>query len=182
LSNYGTEGRKHAEVDHRQTFRNFKRRKGNSGREKTIDRSIYMDGSRDRDVKIGKAVDALRSKFGVDIIQRGTVMKDGLQAARKLKGKQASEQKNINFPKSSKGRVAKCAPLVISTIMICSVPPLGLACITITGSDQTKQVTDGYDLPSVPQAVRYGLYITQRAWRRRALTDSHARTVPSQSG
>ena len=47
---------------------------------------------RKRDVKLDKAVDALRSKFGADIIQRGTVMKDGLQIARKFKGKQASEQ------------------------------------------------------------------------------------------
>ena len=47
---------------------------------------------RERDVKLDKTVDALRSKFGSDIIQRGTVMKDGLQVARKFKGKQASER------------------------------------------------------------------------------------------
>ena len=50
------------------------------------------NGRRERDVKLDKAVDALRSKFGADIIQRGTVMKDGLQVARKFRGKQASEQ------------------------------------------------------------------------------------------
>ena len=50
------------------------------------------NGRRERDVRLDKAVDALRSKFGADIIQRGTVMKDGLQVARKFKGKQASEQ------------------------------------------------------------------------------------------
>ncbi len=49
-------------------------------------------GSRERDVKLDKTVDALRSKFGAGIIQRGTVMKDGLQVACKFKGKQASEQ------------------------------------------------------------------------------------------
>lgn len=49
-------------------------------------------GRRERDVKLDKAVDALRSKFGADIIQRGTVMEGGLQVARKFKGKQASEQ------------------------------------------------------------------------------------------
>ena len=57
--------------------------------------SLFGDedsGRRARDVKLDKAVDALRSKFGADIIQRGTVMKDGLQVARKFKGKQASEQ------------------------------------------------------------------------------------------
>jgi hypothetical protein len=43
-------------------------------------------------VKLDKAVDALRSKFGADIIQRGTVMKDGLQVARKFRGKQESER------------------------------------------------------------------------------------------
>ena len=57
--------------------------------------SLFGDedsGRRARDVKLDKAVDALRSKFGANIIQRGTVMKDGLQVARKFKGKQASEQ------------------------------------------------------------------------------------------
>ncbi|MBQ3701435.1 MAG: hypothetical protein II885_01620, partial [Oscillospiraceae bacterium] len=57
--------------------------------------SLFGDedsGRRARDVKLDKAVDALRSKFGADIIQRGTVMKDGLQVARKFKGKQASKQ------------------------------------------------------------------------------------------
>ena len=49
-------------------------------------------GRRERDVKLDKAVDALRSKFGADIIQRGTVMKDGLQVARKFRGKQESER------------------------------------------------------------------------------------------
>ena len=50
------------------------------------------NGRRERDVKLDKAVDALRSKFGTNIIQRGTVMKEGLQVARKFKGKQASER------------------------------------------------------------------------------------------
>ena len=48
---------------------------------------------REREMKIDKAVDALRSKFGADIIQRGTVMESGLQVARKFKGKQDAEQK-----------------------------------------------------------------------------------------
>ena len=58
--------------------------------------SLFGDeanGRRERDVRLDKAVDALRSKFGADIIQRGTVMKDGLQVARKFKGKQASKKK-----------------------------------------------------------------------------------------
>ena len=57
--------------------------------------SLFGDednGRRERDVRLDKAVDALRSKFGANIIQRGTVMKNGLQVARKFKGKQASEQ------------------------------------------------------------------------------------------
>ena len=49
---------------------------------------------REREEKIDRTVDALRSKFGVDIIQRGTVMESGLQVARKFKGKQASEQED----------------------------------------------------------------------------------------
>ena len=53
---------------------------------------IFVTHKHTDHVKLDKAVDALRSKFGADIIQRGTVMKDGLQVARKFKGKQASEQ------------------------------------------------------------------------------------------
>ena len=37
-------------------------------------------------------VDALRSKYGADIIQRGSVMQSGIKVARKFKGKQEAQQ------------------------------------------------------------------------------------------
>ena len=48
--------------------------------------------NRERNAKMDKAVDALRSKYGSDIIQRGTVLSSGIHVARKFKGKQDSEQ------------------------------------------------------------------------------------------
>lgn len=49
--------------------------------------------SRERDAKLDKVVDALRGKFGSDIIQRGAVMATGVEVARKFKGKQDVEVK-----------------------------------------------------------------------------------------
>jgi hypothetical protein len=49
-------------------------------------------GRRERDVKLDKGADALRSTFGADIIRRGTVMKNGFRVASKFKGKQVFEQ------------------------------------------------------------------------------------------
>lgn len=46
----------------------------------------------ERSAKIDRAVDALRSKFGSDIIQRGTVLGNGVHVARKFKGKQDALQ------------------------------------------------------------------------------------------
>lgn len=50
------------------------------------------DAEAEKQAKIDRAVDALRSKFGADIIQRGTVMGSGLHVARKYKGRQEAEQ------------------------------------------------------------------------------------------
>ena len=44
--------------------------------------------SRERDVKLEKAIDALRSKYGSDSIQRGTVLSSGIRVAGKFKGGQ----------------------------------------------------------------------------------------------
>ena len=46
----------------------------------------------EKNAKIDRAVDALRNKFGSDIIQRGTVMGSGVRVARKFKGKQDADQ------------------------------------------------------------------------------------------
>ena len=46
--------------------------------------------SRKRDERLDQTVDALRSRYGSDIIQRGTVVKSGVDVARKFKGKQDS--------------------------------------------------------------------------------------------
>ena len=46
--------------------------------------------SRKRNERLDQTVDALRSRFGSDIIQRGTVVKSGVDVARKFKGKQDS--------------------------------------------------------------------------------------------
>lgn len=50
------------------------------------------DPNREKNVKKDKMVDALRSKYGADIIQRGSVMQSGIKVARKFKGKQEAEQ------------------------------------------------------------------------------------------
>ena len=48
--------------------------------------------SREKDQKLDKAVDALRNRFGSDIIRRGTVAARGIDVARKFKGKTDSER------------------------------------------------------------------------------------------
>ena len=50
------------------------------------------DPNREKNVKKDKMVDALRSKYGADIIQRGSVLQSGIRVARKFKGKQDAEQ------------------------------------------------------------------------------------------
>lgn len=50
----------------------------------------HMD--RERDQKLDKTVDALRSKFGPEIIRRGTVAARGIDVARKFRGKTDSER------------------------------------------------------------------------------------------
>ncbi len=47
----------------------------------------------ERDQKLDKAVDALRGRFGSDILKRGTVMKSGISVARKFKGQSDSADK-----------------------------------------------------------------------------------------
>ena len=57
--------------------------------------SLFEEGSRpenERDAKLDRAVDALRSKFGSDIIQRGSVMNSGVRVARKNKGQQEASE------------------------------------------------------------------------------------------
>ncbi len=56
--------------------------------------SLFAEASgedRQKNEKLDKAVDALRNKFGSDIIQRGTVMSSGLNVARRFKGSQEAE-------------------------------------------------------------------------------------------
>ena len=56
--------------------------------------SLFAEASgedRQKNEKLDKAVDALRNKFGADIIQRGTVMSSGLNVARRFKGSQEAE-------------------------------------------------------------------------------------------
>ena len=50
------------------------------------------DPGREKSAKKDKTVDALRSKYGADIIQRGSVLQSGVRVARKFKGKQEAEQ------------------------------------------------------------------------------------------
>ena len=57
--------------------------------------SLFGEGghqNRARDQKLDKTVDALRSRFGSGIIQRGTVAERGINVARKFKGKTDAEQ------------------------------------------------------------------------------------------
>ena len=44
------------------------------------------DRGRERDRRLDQTVDRLRSRFGYDIIQRGTVVERGIDVARKFKG------------------------------------------------------------------------------------------------
>lgn len=58
--------------------------------------SLFGESSqanRERDLRMDKAVDALRSKYGSDIIQRGTVLSHGIDVARRFKGQQDSDGK-----------------------------------------------------------------------------------------
>ena len=55
-----------------------------------------QDLSREKSAKKDKTVDALRSKYGADIIQRGSVLQSGVKVARKFKGKQEAEQKDLS--------------------------------------------------------------------------------------
>ena len=40
----------------------------------------------ERDEKLDKTLDSIRSRYGSSIVRRGTVMKSGLNVARKFKG------------------------------------------------------------------------------------------------
>ena len=58
--------------------------------------SLFSESSvpvREKNVKLDRAVDALRNKFGSDIIQRGTVMSSGLDVARKYRGARDADKK-----------------------------------------------------------------------------------------
>ena len=44
------------------------------------------DPNNERDEKLEKTLDSIRSRFGSSIVQRGTVMRSGLNIARKYKG------------------------------------------------------------------------------------------------
>ena len=47
---------------------------------------------RERDRKLDRTVDALRGRFGSDIIQRGAVLESGVRVGRKFKGKQDADR------------------------------------------------------------------------------------------
>ena len=50
-----------------------------------------------RDQKLDKTLDVLRGKFGSSIVQRGTVMKSGLNVARKFNGESdINKNKKVN--------------------------------------------------------------------------------------
>ena len=65
----------------------------NLTREDTRQLSLFEadDSAHQRDARLDQAVDALRNRFGSEIIQRGTVMRSGVDVARKFKGKSDSE-------------------------------------------------------------------------------------------
>ena len=44
------------------------------------------DPNSERDEKLEKTLDSIRSRFGSSIVQRGTVMRSGLNVAHKFKG------------------------------------------------------------------------------------------------
>ena len=44
------------------------------------------DQNNERDEKLEKTLDSIRSRFGSSIVRRGTVMRSGLNIARKFKG------------------------------------------------------------------------------------------------
>ena len=44
------------------------------------------DPNNERDEKLEKTLDSIRSRFGSSIVRRGTVRKSGLNIARKFKG------------------------------------------------------------------------------------------------
>jgi len=44
------------------------------------------DPNNERDEKLEKTLDSIRSRFGSSIVRRGTVMRSGLNIARKFKG------------------------------------------------------------------------------------------------
>lgn len=54
------------------------------------------NAGREKDAKMNRAVDALRSKYGSDIIQRGTVLSSGVRVARKFKGTQGTEREETD--------------------------------------------------------------------------------------
>ena len=66
---------------------------GSITREDTEQLSLFGEetAARVRDQRLDKTVDALRSRYGSDIIRRGTVVRSGIDVARKFKGKQDSE-------------------------------------------------------------------------------------------
>lgn len=51
--------------------------------------------TRQRNEKLDRAVDALRNKFGSDIVQRGAVMAGGLNVSRRLKSTQDPEEDSL---------------------------------------------------------------------------------------
>ena len=66
--------------------------------------SLFGESSqtnRERDTRMDKAVDALRRKYGSDIIQRGTVLSHGIDVASRFKGQQDSGGNETNLTHST---------------------------------------------------------------------------------
>ena len=53
--------------------------------------SLFDDGERERARKIDKTVDAIRGKFGSDMIQRGSAMESSARVGRKYKAQMENE-------------------------------------------------------------------------------------------
>lgn len=56
--------------------------------------SFFFEEEKDRarDRRLDQTVDAIRGRFGADAIQRGAVLRSGVEVARKFKGKQAADR------------------------------------------------------------------------------------------
>lgn len=56
--------------------------------------SLFDDGDKERARKIDKAVDAIRGKYGPDMIQRGSAMESSASVGRKYKAQMENKDGN----------------------------------------------------------------------------------------